>query len=95
MKEHNEKVYVAVQDLIICRNNTFDKIVNIAMSGEMHHLADAIDVGDKYTFRLNHFRTVEDKNVQILLQICDDLDDKINYLINHNELDLNFLDFEG
>ncbi|WP_312420758.1 hypothetical protein [Epilithonimonas sp.] len=95
MKEHNEKVYLTVQDLIISRNNTFDNIVNLAMSGEMNHLADAIDVGDKYTFTLNHFRTVEDKNVQILLQICDNLDDQIKYLVNHNELDINLLDFEG
>lgn len=95
MKEHSEKLLVAIQDLIISRNNTFDSIVNLAMSGEMKHLADAIEIGDKYTFTLNHFRTIQDKNVQILLQICDNLDDKINYLINHNELDINFLDFEG
>lgn len=61
MKEHSEKVFVAIQYLNISRNNTFDNIINLAMSGEMNHLADAIDVGDKYTFTLNHFYIISTK----------------------------------
>lgn len=72
----------AIQDLIISRNNIFDNIVNLAMSSELSHLADTVDNGEKYDFKMNHFRNLEDKNVNTLIKICEVIESEISFLMN-------------
>lgn len=95
MKTQRELMVSAIQDLIICRNNIFDNIVNLAMSGELSHLADAVDIGEKYEFKMNHFRNLEDKNVNTLIKICEVIESEIPVLMDENDIDITELNFDN
>jgi len=94
MENNRNAIVTAIQDLIICRNNIYDNIVNIAMSGEMNHLADAIDIGEKYNFKLNHFRNLEDENVNALIRIVEYIESHILVLMDVNGIDITELNFD-
>ena len=85
----------AIQDLIIRRNNIFDNIIILAMSGELSHLVDAVDNGEKYDFKMNHFRNLEDKNVNTLIKICEVIESEISVLMNENDIDITALNFDN
>lgn len=93
MKSQKELMVIAVQDLIICRQNIFDNIVNLALAGELSHLADAVDIGEKYEFKLNHFRGLKDNNVNALIQICELIEGQIPVLMDENDIDITELNF--
>lgn len=95
MKTQRELMVSAIQDLITCRNNIFDNIVNLAMSGELSHLADAVDIGEKYEFKMNHFRNLEDKNVNTLIKICEVIESEIPVLMDENDIDITELNFDN
>lgn len=95
MRTQRELMVTAIQDLIICRNNIFDNIVNLAMSGELSHLADCVDIGEKYEFKMNHFKNLEDKNVNTLIKICEVIESEISVLMDENDIDITELDFDN
>lgn len=95
MRTQRELMVTAIQDLIICRNNIFDNIVNLAMSGELSHLANAVDIGEKYEFKMNHFRNLEDKNVNTLIKICEVIESEIPVLMDENDIDITELKFDN
>lgn len=95
MRTQRELIVTAIQDLIICRNNIFDNIVNLAMSGELSHLANAVDIGEKYEFKINHFRNLEDKNVNTLIKICEVIESEIPVLMDENDIDITELNFDN
>lgn len=95
MRTQRELMVTAIQDLIICRNSIFDNIVNLAMSGELSHLADAIDIDEKYEFKMNHFRNLEDKNVNTLIKICEVIESEIPVLMDENDIDITELNFDN
>ena len=94
MENNRKAIVTAIQDLIICRNNIFDNIVNIAMSGELNHLAEAIDIGEKYNFKLNHFRNLEDENVNALIRMVEYIESHISVLMDINNIDVSELNFD-
>lgn len=95
MRTQRELMVTAIQDLIICRNNIFDNIVNLAMAGELSHLADCVDIGEKYEFKMNHFRKLEDKNVNTLIKICEVIESEISVLMDENDIDITELSFDN
>lgn len=95
MNSTKDLMVTAIQDLIISRNNIFDNIVNVAMSGDSNHLADAVDVGERYEFKMNHFRNMDDENVNALIEICDLIEEFVPVLMDRNNIDVTELNFEN
>lgn len=95
MENNRKAIVTAIQDLIICRNNIFDNIVNLAMSGELSHLADCVDIGEKYEFKMNHFKNLEDKNVNTLIKICEVIESEISVVMDENDIDITELNFDN
>ncbi|WP_285269219.1 hypothetical protein [Kaistella rhinocerotis] len=95
MNTYRDQIVIAIQDLIICRHNLFDNIVNLAMKGELGHLDGAVDQGETYEFKMNHFRGLNDKTVNTVIEICDLIDSKIMILMEENGIDYNEVDFEN
>ena len=92
MNTYREQMVTAIQDLIFCRHNIFDNIVNLAMKGELGHLDGAVDMGETYEFKMNNFRGLTDKNVNTLIEICDHFESKIMILMEENDIDYNEID---
>ena len=95
MDKYREQMIFAVQDMITSRHNLFESIVNLALKGELKHLEGFVDVGEPYKFNMNHFRGVEDPNVQALIKICDEIESKVFILIEENDIDETEIDFEA
>ena len=85
---------MAVQDMITARHNLFDNIVNLSLKGELLHLEGFVDEGEPYKFNMNHFRSIEDPNVQAIIKICDVIESKVFILMEENDIDYNDVDFE-
>lgn len=95
MNEYRDQMVIAIQNMITARHNLFDSIVNLALKGELNHLEGFVDVGETYEFKMNHFRGVEDPNVQALIKICDVIESNIFILMEENDIDYNDVDFEA
>mgnify|MGYP001608353001 FL=1 len=52
-------------------------MVLIIFKQALKHLENAFDVGDEYDFKLKHFETVEDINVQKLVRLCKNTEETI------------------
>ena len=89
MQNHREKILEVIQNLIEAREIIFTQIVNLAMSGELKHLENAFDVGDEYDFKLKHFETVEDINVQKLVRLCKNTEETIFTIMDLNGISEN------
>ena len=89
MQNHREKILEVLENLIEAREIIFTQIVNLAMSGEMKHLEDIVDVGETYDFNLKHFETVEDINVQKLVKLCKNTEETIFTIMDLNGISEN------
>lgn len=94
MSEYRDQMVIAVQDMITARHNLFDNIVNLSLKGELLHLEGFVDEGEPYKFNMNHFRSIEDPNVQALIKICDVIESKVFIFMEENDIDYNDVDFE-
>lgn len=94
MSEYRDHMVITIQDMITCRHNLFDNIVNLALKGELLHLEGFVDDGEPYEFKMNHFRGIEDPNVQALIKICDLIESKVFILMEENDIDYIDVDFE-
>lgn len=94
MNPYREQMVIAIQDMIIARHNLFHNIINLSLKGELLHLEGFVDDGEPYKFKMNHFRGIEDPNVQALIKICDTIENKVLILMEENDIDYNEVNFE-
>lgn len=89
MEGHRKKIIDTIGNLIQARDIIFTEIVNLSMSGEMKHVENAFDIGDEYSFTLDHFEDVKDTNVQKLVTLCKDIEQTIFSVMNINGINDN------
>ena len=92
MNENRKQVLEVIENLIEARDIIFTQIVNLAMSGEMKHLKNIVDIGEKYTFNIRHFESVQDINVQKLVKLCKNAEETVFSLMNLNGITDNEVD---
>lgn len=64
------------------------------MVGELSHLADCVDIGEKYEFKMNHFIGLKDENINVLISICKTIESHIPVLMDENNIDIVELNFD-
>ncbi len=64
-------------------------MVLIIFKQALKHLENAFDVGDEYDFKLKHFETIEDINVQKLVRLCKNTEETIFTIMNLNGISEN------
>ena len=64
-------------------------MVLIIFKQALKHLENAFDVGDEYDFKLKHFETIEDINVQKLVKLCKNTEETIFTIMNLNGISEN------
>lgn len=89
MQNDREKMLEVLENLIEAREIIFTQIVNLAMSGELKHIENAFDVGDKYDFKLKHFESIDDINVQKLIKLCKNMEETIFAIMDLNGISEN------
>ena len=93
MAKDKTEIINVIEQLVDARDIIFTQIVNLAMSGEMLHITNTFDVGEKYSFVLSHFEGIKDVNVRKLVLLCKRTEKTIFTLmilngINQNEVKL-------
>ena len=81
-QNYHIKLIETIIFLIKVTNETFTEIVNLAMNGEFNEID--FEAGEDVKFQLAYFRNCKDQNVQLLLKLLDDTQEKINWLVNVN-----------
>ncbi len=94
MITYREHLVAAMQDMIKMQYILFENIVNLSLTGEMKHLQGFVDEDESYAFTMNHFRGVEDPNVQSLIQLCDIIQQKLTELMEKNNIEYKDIDLD-
>lgn len=83
-----------VNDLIEAEQMLFTSALNLAWFGDLDHLRDAYDDGDKVTFDLALLKSVDDLNVKKIVRMLNPLMEVAEYLKNVNTITDEELDTE-
>lgn len=76
----------SAQNLIEIEQVLFTDALNLCMFGDLIDSDDAFDENDKFTFNLDLLKSVDDLNVQKIVEIIESIQYKTEYLINVNNL---------
>lgn len=76
----------AYKVLISIREKLFTEALNIAMAGELKEINDVFEIGDVYSFEIDHLRNTNDINLNKLLELHEKLDDLMNSIVNINAI---------
>ena len=90
---HRDHIIYTVQKLIENEQQLFTNLINISMTGELSHMANAFDEDDIYTFKLELFETLDDPNVKEIVALVKHLQQKTNDLIHFNQITDTELDY--
>lgn len=94
MITYKDHLVAAMQDMIKMQYIIFENIVNLSLTGEMKHLQGFVNEDESYGFTMNHFRGVEDPNVQALIQLCDIIQQKLTELMEKNNIEYKDIDLD-
>lgn len=83
---YREQLIKAIKDLEEAKSAVFNKIINVAMSGELKELNSVFEIGDGYEFELSQFEDLSDTNVQHLIGVYKNIDKTVSTLININAI---------
>ena len=89
MAKDKTDIINVIEQLVEAREIIFSQIVNLAMSGEMLHITNTFDVGEKYSFVISHFEGIRDVNVRKLVMLCKRTEKTIFTLMNLNGINQN------
>lgn len=87
MAKNKKEIVILINNLIEARDIIFTQIVNLVMSGELADISTTFEVGEKYNFKLAHFKNSKNVNVKKLVLLCKKTEQTIFTLININGLD--------
>ena len=89
MKSHKIQILETLKNLSEARNIIFTQIVNLSMSGEMKHIENVFDIGEKYNFSLKHFEKSKDINVNKLVKLCKKIESTFFTIMDLNGINEN------
>lgn len=88
MKNYKEFILETAVNLVEIRHQLFENLLNIAMSNELSDINEVFEMGDTYTFELNHFNNSSDVNVNLIVDLIKDVEKTIMSFCNLNNLDI-------
>jgi len=72
--------------LLNLHERLFNRIINVEMLGDLADISNTFQPGDSYFFQIEQFRDSKDRNVQLLVELYDRLEDTMNSLANINSI---------
>lgn len=86
--DYKDSLQQAADALVGIREQLFNIVFQVAITGELKEWSDSIDVGDEVTFSKEIFAGCGDANVQLLTQLLTNVERTCDSLANLNNLRL-------
>ena len=90
-KTYRDYLIETVDYLINMRQNIFALALNLSMKNDLKEVNDVFDIGDTYSFELNHLDNGSDVNVQKVVDLIKNIQVAVDSLININAIEENEL----
>ncbi len=84
---YRETLQETLEKLVQMRSEILDCLLQLAVTGELKAWADAVPVGECYTFSTELFAACDDANMQILVRLLGRVEQTADSLCNVNALD--------
>jgi len=96
MEPYREKLILTYNHLLEVHEELLTRTINVAMTGELEDIHSTFKPGDTFQFDKEMFRGTSDQNLKLLLDLHDDLENRMNSFANINNITEEELeDFEG
>jgi len=86
--EYKESLEQAAAALVGIREQLFNIIFQVAITGELREWADSVEIGEQFTFSKEMFTGCGDANIQLLTQLLTSVEQTCDSLLNLNNLHL-------
>ena len=86
--EYKESLLQATTALVNIREQLFNAVFQVAITGEMKEWSDTIAVGEQVTFSKEMFEGCGDANVQLLTHLLNNVEQTCDSLLNLNNIEL-------
>jgi hypothetical protein len=92
-KEDNyrKSLLETVDYLIEVRSNLFGNALAVAMNNELKEFNEMVEVGEEYTFQIEHFDNSSDTNLQKIVDLIKTIQITVDSIMNINNIDDNEL----
>ena len=86
-KTYRDYLIETLDYLINMRLSIFALALNLSMKNDLKEVNDVFDIGDTYTFELNHLDKGSDDNVQKVVDLIKNIQITVDSLININVIE--------
>ena len=92
MEAYREKLIMTYIEMINFHEELLTRIINVGMTGEMEKINQTFEKDDIFQFDKEMFRGTADRNLNLLLELHDQLEDSMNSFANINNITQEELD---
>lgn len=84
---YRETLTETVTKLVDIRQQVFDLLFQVAITGELKEWSDSVPVGEFHNFTKEMFEGSSDTNVQLLVKLLDNAESTVDSICNLNNID--------
>ncbi len=83
---YRNKIIKSIETLLNFDEELFINGLNLIMKNELKEVDEVFEIGDVYTFNLNHLSTSSDKNVTLIADLIENVRNTVDTLMNINAI---------
>lgn len=84
---YRETLTETVTKLVDIRQQVFDLLFQVAVTGELKEWSDSVPVGEFHTFTKEIFEGCSDTNMQLLVKLLNNVESTVDSICNLNNID--------
>jgi hypothetical protein len=84
---YQERLIETVTKLVDIRQQVFDLLFQVAITGELKEWSDSVPVGEFHNFTREMFEGCTDTNMQVLVKLLDNVESTVDCICNLNNID--------
>ena len=87
-EQYRQNLKEALKNLEQVDKIIFQSIIDVAMQGELKSFNDDVPINEVHELSYQLFKGLDDKNVQLLLEVIDKIDEVYHSIANLNSFEL-------
>jgi hypothetical protein len=88
-ENYRQNLIHALENLVTVNESVYQSIIDLAMQGELKAFNDTVPLGEVHQFDYELFKNMDDKNVQLLIEVIDKVHEVYHSIANINSIELN------
>lgn len=87
MKTYRDQLIDVINNLCEARGIVFEQIISLGKQNESKEIVDFFDKVNSYSFDLDHFDTSSDANLAKIVELCKNIQDTVESLMDLNQIE--------